>query len=207
MAFVPVPDTAECNVIGMLFGQIVENTLYFATEGGWLPSSIIQLAASVGEWAVGSLCAKLSHDYTYLRTEAKDISAPGMTTATNTTGTGTAGGNISDSAPGNVSMCCSFRTNLTGRSYRGRNYVPGIPTGGITGNQIDPVYFDTVVASYNAMVADYIADDLPDAVWVVVSRYHLGAPRVAGVATPVEVAIATNYDLDSQRKRLNGRGV
>jgi hypothetical protein len=56
------------------------------------------------------------------------------------------------------------------------------------------------------MVPDYIADDLPDAVHVVVSRYHLGAPRVTGIATPVITYLATDNNVDSQRRRLTGRG-
>jgi hypothetical protein len=206
MAFIPVPNVVECDVIGMLFGQIIENTLYFLFPEEVLSSEVAQLASSVGEWAVAELCPLLSEDYTYLRTEATDISSAGQATHTSVTDTGTPGGSINPAAPGGTCIAISFRTALGGRSYRGRNYISGIPQVVLDGNQCTTVYADQIPVAYAALIPDYVADDLPQAQHVVVSRYHLGAPRAEGIATPITTYLLTNYDVDSQRRRLTGRG-
>lgn len=206
MAFIPVPKTVKCAVIASLFGQTIANTLYFAFPDDPLASEVLQLAASVGEWAVGALCPVLSEDYVYKRTEATDISAEGMPAYTNTIGADTTGAIASVSAPGGTCLAVSFRSALGGRSYRGRNYVSGIPLAALEGNQLASAYVTGYVEAYEALVPDYVFDDLPAAVHVIASRYHLGAPRVAGVTTPVLTYLATNADIDSQRRRLTGRG-
>jgi hypothetical protein len=42
--------------------------------------------------------------------------------------------------------------------------------------------------------------------WVVVSRFSGGVERVTGVTTPVVQAAYHDLNLDSQRRRLTGRG-
>jgi len=206
MAFIPVPNVVMCEVIGELFGQVVENTLYFAFPDAPLISQVGQLASSVGEWAVGGLCTAVSEDYIYKRTQATDLSEAGLASITDTTGANTPGVFTSDAAPGNVTLAVSFRSALGGRSYRGRNYIAGLPLDTIEGNQCSAIHCETIVGVYESLVPDFIADDLPDAVHVVVSRYHLNAPRAEGVATPIITYLVTNRDLDSQRRRLTGRG-
>jgi hypothetical protein len=84
--------------------------------------------------------------------------------------------------------------------------VSGLPLDTIEGNQCSAAHCATLVEVYESLVPDFIFDDLPDAVHVVVSRYHLSAPRVTGIATPIITYLVTNRDLDSMRRRLTGRG-
>lgn len=206
MAFIPVPKTAICHVVGELYGQIIENTLTFAFDDDPLASQVAQLAASVGQWAVAELCQVLGAEYTYLRTEAQSMVSESSPAYTDTVGTGTTGADLEGAcAPGGTCAAVSFRTALGGRSYRGRNYVSGIPTERIVGNQVDSGYATSLVDAYEALMS-YITDDLPDAVHVVVSKYTLGAPRVTGITTPILTYLMTNRDIDSQRRRLTGRG-
>lgn len=204
MAFVPVPNAAEVDIIASLFGQIVENTLTFVSTGTFSPTQLLQLATTVGGWWVANMLPNLSSDYIYLRTEAKDISSVGGATAVNPTGVGTPGAS-SGSAPGGTAAAVSFRTAFGGRSYRGRNYIAGVPISQLVGNQLFPGFLDAIVAVYNTLETALHAD-LPAADWCVASRYTAGAPRVAGITTQIVAAVATNYDVDSQRRRLTGRG-
>lgn len=206
MAFIPVPNTIACDVIAELFGQIIENTLYFAFPDEPLISEVGQLAASVGEWAVGGLCPVLSEDYIYKRTEARGIWDQAQPAITNVVGTNTPGGVASPGAPGGTCIAVGFRTAYGGRSFRGRNYVSGFPLAACEGNQLATAYATGIVDAYDDLVPIYVADDLPNAVHVVVSRYSLNAPRVTGVTTPILTYLMANRDLDSQRRRLTGRG-
>lgn len=205
MAFIPVPNTVEAHIIQSLLGEIIENTLYFVWPEAVLASEVAQLAASVGTWFLTSQLPNLSEQLTYLRTETQDLTTEGAPAYTDATGVGTPGGVAHPSLPGGTAFCASFRTALGGRSFRGRNYVGGVDVTSQAGNQITSAAGDLMIAAYNALPAA-VAADLPDAQWCVVSRYHLGAPRTSGVTTPVITAVATNYDLDSQRRRLAGRG-
>jgi len=206
MPFVPVPKTIACDVIAELFGQVIENTLYFAFPDEPLISEVAQLSSSVAEWAVGALCPVLSEDYIYKRTEARGIWDQAQPAITNVVGTNTPGAVASPGAPGGTCIAVSFRTAYGGRSYRGRNFVSGFPLNACEGNQLATAYASGIVEAYEALVPDYVADDLPNAVHVVASRFSLGAPRVTGITTPINAYLMVNRDLDSQRRRLTGRG-
>lgn len=153
MAFIAVPKTVECAVIAELFGQVIENVLYFAFPENPLSSEVGQLAASVGQWAVGALCPQLSASYKYLRTEATDISAEGMPSHTDVVGTGTVGSDANEAAPGNVCLAISFRTGIGGRSFRGRNYVSGLGAESYEGNQVASSSVTALVGAYEDLMS------------------------------------------------------
>jgi len=52
------------------------------------------------------------------------------------------------------------------------------------------------------VVADGLGAD-----WVVVSRFHDNAPRTAGVVSFINAATVVDATVDSQRRRLPGRGL
>jgi len=131
-----------------------------------------------------------------------------LTTVTSPTVTvnafsGANGGDTSPAMPGNVTWCVSFRTNQRGRSSRGRNYIYGITEAVAAGNFIDTATANTWVGFYELMMSPTFA---PDFAWSVLSRYTDGAARTSGLAIPITSVIATDYALDSQRRRLAGRG-
>lgn len=112
--------------------------------------------------------------------------------------------------PGNVTMSVSFRTALRGRSFRGRNYVAGLTEDQVAGN----IFISTLSASWKAAY-EAIAAAIASTgwTWVVVSRFSgvdavtkEPIPRAAGVTTPVLSVIVVDDFVDSQRRRLAGRG-
>jgi len=113
------------------------------------------------------------------------------------------GGQVSAGLPGNVSLAVSFRTGLSGRSFRGRNYLAGLTEGQVTGNEISSTAAAAFVDVYEGLLPTLTALSLTH---VVVSRFAGGLPRVSGVATPVVSYLTTDLVVDSQRRRLTGRG-
>ena len=102
--------------------------------------------------------------------------------------------------PGNVASCISFRTAGRGRSSRGRNYVPGLPEGSVTGNGMDLTMVNALVAAYELMLG---GGTYPAGwEWVVLSRFLLGIPRVAALAQTITDVLSTNLTVESQRGRL-----
>lgn len=98
-------------------------------------------------------------------------------------------------APGNVTHTASFRTDLVGRKYRGRNYLPGLHDGQT--NDDDTITSDRLIRAA-AWVARWLVG-LP-------GDWQLGvASSVTGLTRQVQTIVFENI-IDSMRKRLPGRG-
>jgi hypothetical protein len=133
-----------------------------------------------------------------------DLSSQTAPTVTVVPGTNVLGSGTADPLPNNVALCVSFRTEGRGRSARGRNYISGHAETSLSGN------------TFNATVSNGIRDayeELLDATtytgswtWVVLSRFEDGVARAAGLVQPVTAVVLTDTTVDSQRRRLPGRG-
>jgi hypothetical protein len=210
MPFVPVANVALVETRMRYDSQKVENTLYVHNSDGWDGASLDALAADVLAWWTTHYAA-LTHTSVTLN----EVACTDLTTDTGAIGsisgggaTGSAGG---EALPSNVSLSVSFRTAQRGRSFRGRNYIVGIATDNTTPpNTANVGYVDQVETAYDAFKTAMDAEGFE---WVVVSRFS-GVdpdtgdpiPREAGVATPVTHALVVDSTLDSQRRRLPGRG-
>ena len=210
MAFVPVPNTAEVEIRGLLDSQKVENTLWFEAASGWTTSSLTTLAGEVLAWYIANIIPHLPAPYRLVEVFAKDKSTAAGNEATVTPGSTTVGGG-GPAMPNNVTLAISFRTALGGRSFRGRNYMPGIPQSQYTDtNRITSSYLTAVQVAYSKLLDPAV---ITDAVWVVASRFSGTSPvsgeptpRPTGIATPVTAALFVDEVTDSQRRRLPGRG-
>jgi hypothetical protein len=105
--------------------------------------------------------------------------------------------NTNPSLPMNVALCIGWRTNLAGRSHRGRNYLG--PLGNDTVDSATPDLLGSGLASTmdgrgDAMVAGLIADGVA---LVVASYLNSSAEDVARTKTNPRVC--------TQRKRVNGK--
>lgn len=203
MAFIPVPNTLEVELVQSMDNQIIENTLYFEFETTPSESDAGGLATALIAWWDDQFSTELSADLLLLRVVVTDLSADDSFSLT-FNATPTPAGKVSDgSVPNNCAICISFRTAGRGRSARGRNYVAGLPNGFVAANRVVATVTDSLVAAYNALVS--LAGGA-GAVWVVVSRFTNHLPRVSGATFPITTAVLVDNVLDSQRRRLPGRG-
>lgn len=210
MPFVPVPSTVMVEMRMRLDAQEIENTLYFEKATAWTVAQYTALANAMIVWWNTAYGLVLSSDLSLVEVYITDL-----TTATspvhaqaapipNPTGTVPTA-----TLPNNVSLTVSFRTANRGRSYRGRNYVPGLPENAVTLNTVQP---STVAGIQNAYTGLFAVADGQSIEWVVVSRYSgidgdgKPIPRTIGLATPVTAAIVVDAIVDSQRRRLPKRG-
>lgn len=204
MTFVPVPDTVQVNLVYLWDQQQVENTLYFHNNAGADSTNVPALLEQINTWAREELLPLLNTSLALIQIIGRILDAVDSLSFISTTSLPAAGSTTGTSVANNVSYVLSLRTALAGRSFRGRNYVPGLSESVTTHNHIDAGERTALLDAYETLRAG-VAE--PDG-WemVVVSRFHDNAPRVTGLATPV-VAITTFDDvLDSQRRRLPGRG-
>jgi len=210
MPFVPVENTALIEVRMLLDNQKVENTLYCLNDGGWDATSLAELATEVKDWWNDSYSQLCTTDVTLREVVCTDLTTEtgAQATVSGAGGVGAVGGG---SFPSNVTLAVSFRTGLRGRSFRGRNYIVGVGgTEQLGINTLDADYVANVATQYNNLFTEVFTGDF---VWVVVSRYSgvdpdtgKPIPRVSGVTTPVTTVLVTDNTIDSQRRRLPGRG-
>lgn len=203
MPFVPTANTVRVDCLQDLLDQHCENTLWYFSAGGSL--NVTEMAA-LGT-AINSIWTTFMppfHSDTWqyrgcVVTDQSSESAP----AVNVPVTPVAGTDASVTEPNNVSWTVKFLTTGRGRSSRGRNYIVGIPSAQRSGNVVDEFWAAGLVSAYANLLIPSV--DI-DASLVVVSHQIDNAPRTEGLAQPVTAITFTDYVIDSQRRRLPGRG-
>ena len=212
MPFVPVPNTVEVEVIYEMDNQIVENTLYYERTTSVDLESINDLLTAINTTIQASLLPFLGNTIKLIRLVGTLLDAADSLAAVLAVSPPVAGGAAGEAAPNNVSITMSLRTANRGRSFRGRNYIPGIPRDLIDENEVGSGSVAAYEDAYSALMdagADFGFQQ------VVVSRYSgftivdgkkKPTPRTTGITTPVTSAFVVDSTVDSQRRRLPGRG-
>jgi hypothetical protein len=209
MSFIPFVDTIEAVFEFRLGGQEVKNVLNYHSD--------VAINIALLE-ALGSALIKAFLDSAWWGTDIAgiifdDIKLTDLTSASSPTATVVdfTGGNLplaptahtDDVVANNAALVVTHRTDSRGRSFRGRTYLAGMRN----------ALTDTTTSFVAGVATNAIAlmNDLDDAAVsvncgpVVASREAGGVPRSTGVTTLIREH-ACNTDIDSQRRRLAGRG-
>lgn len=207
MPFIPFEDCVTVTVQGQVDGQLTINDLSFRSSTGPRSLADVQaLVAAVGVWYDSSIASRLNEAWTGLRLTGKGLTNPnGLIVVQDFTAT--VGQIAGEAAPNNCTMAVSFQTGLSGRSFRGRNYVPCLTNSQVTGNYIDSTWAQSIVDAYSDLTFPANIGILPGGwEWVVLSRKSGGVDRSVGVFTEITNVVVTDLVVDSQRNRLPGRG-
>jgi hypothetical protein len=205
MTFVPCIDTCQVELRYTCNAQLVENVLTFVHDSAFDLDDLIALSNYFDAWWYNGLKTYQSTSLTLREIFVRGLNEEGDISYSNATHGGSAGGASGQLLPNNVCLCICFKTGLPGRSYRGRNYTCGMTANQQSGNSCTSSYRTAVVNLYSNL--RHSAGQVPsDWTWCVASRYHNSAPRESGVMTEITTALAVNDYLDSQRRRLTGRG-
>lgn len=199
MAFVPFP----AGVVGALVrftkngvpGEMTQGYRLFT--GAATVTDGLSLAALIHGWLTVQVVPHTTSDVTWTEVVVNDLtSASGWQAIEPVNEPGTDGGaHVSNQ----VSMCVTFQTARRGRSFRGRNYVPGLPQT----NLLDATHWNTSAVGFWTGVYDALSLDVAAGSWtpVVLSRQEGGVVLGTGVPTPI-----TNYRanalITTQRRRL-----
>lgn len=204
MAYVPVSGVWEAQMRMTLHDQLIENTLYFQ-KTGLGAADPVPLANALLVWWNASYAAPLSSELSLREIYLTDLTRQDAATYTQAAPTPhPVGGDLDVAVPTNCALCVSFRSAARGRSARGRNYVPGLGEASVNQSRVSQTKVDAVKAAYQGLFT--ALGGLPWT-WVIVSRFTAGAPRPAGVVYPVTSVTIVDNVIDSQRRRLPGRGV
>lgn len=203
MPFIAVPNTIQANLRLTWQGQEVENVLHFLAPAAVTPADLAAVAEGVEDWWVTNMPALVNADCQYRETYAVDISSQTGGVFTASGGSGTSGTAGAASLPNHCTIAVSYRTAFRGRSYRGRSYHIGLTEAQVTGNEVVPSIVTLLNSTYSLLLN---TANFGGCALAVASRYLNNAPRVIGVATEVIDVVLADPTVDSQRRRLPGRG-
>lgn len=203
MAYIPVPETLQANVRFTLDGQQVENVFDFSYAGSDFATAASSIAGRLNLTWWAALRDFLSDQLVHTETYMVDLDSSSGPVATFGAFTNPAGDAPVNPAPNSVALCITLRTEKRGRSFRGRKYQMGIGANAITKSEVSSGVGDGILDAYEALRVACATDTTP---MVVASRYANKAPRLTGIATEVDLCVLRDYVVDSQRRRLPGRG-
>lgn len=199
MPFIPVPLTAQFEMIFDYNGEVGENVLYFTNDTEPWDETNLETVAAELEILFAEVGDVIYHTSTKLvsikATSLASQTAPGIEYPVIPNIPGLGGG---EALPNNVAAVATFITALRGRSYRGRNYLGGMSEFATSGNTLQPAHITAAGAWFEGLIA--MAASL-NITWVVVSRQENNVPRVTGVATPI-TAYRINPTVRTQKRRL-----
>jgi hypothetical protein len=159
------------------------------------PSDITAAATAI-QTAVLAHLSIWSDSVKFLNIRAQDKSMPGGIIVDVPFPGGTTGTNGGTALPGNVAAVATLRTATGGRSGHGRVYMFGLVT-----QQVDPG--DQVKGTYVTAVLAWFTDIQANLAFV--SQTLAVFSRVHAVCHDL-VTVTMDLNLDSQRRRLPGRG-
>lgn len=208
MQFIPIPKVAQVSIRGTIEQSQIQNSLYFLYQPGAITLDLLELLAiAIEDWWTLQAKPVLQIEYSYREVYAVDLTSQTGPAATSSASAGWVGTRAAGGAcPPNVTIAVSFRTGQRGRSYRGRNFWPTIGKSDVVGSQLSQPVIDLIESVYDDILP--FGGALPAGwLWVVASRFSNKQPRVQGVALEVQDVLIVDRTVDSQRRRLPGRGV
>lgn len=201
MAFQPVENTAQIDIMFSYLGSVMQNSLHAEyLFGAYDQTALASLANAVDAWVVASYKPLVSNVINYDRVEVRGLAIENDLVEINLDGAGVGGVGVA-CLPLNVTKCISLRSGLTGRSARGRFYSIGMVETHMatTRTIVTTTYESALIAALTALVSSVFAVNW---VLVITSRWHNKVKRDEGVNFPVAEIISVNRTTDSMRSRL-----
>lgn len=213
MAFQPCPLTAEIRVQGTLNGQQVENVFHARVSATPTHADLDTIAGDIQSWVVGSYTTILSSNVQFTQIIVTDLNVEGGGQVIHV---------ISPPVPGSVdapvktnqdTLAVSWRTGKAGRSFRGRTFILAVPTNDYAGdnpNMVSNAYAALVIGVFQGLHDAMVTATFPLGV---LSRFHgvdvnhKPIPRATGLLTDITSVTLVNQIVDSQNRRLPGRGL
>jgi hypothetical protein len=210
--FIPAPNTALIEMVYLWQNEIIENTFHIEKGSPFSSSDLSTACDKFDLWdsTGSSRFALVRDDQCYLsqiKGRALDTSSAPVFIKTIGTPRGGDWSGSGNRLPGNVTFCVKLESGLSGRSQRGRIYMPGMRGNMLQvapdGNKVTTGYANSCVNALNALITQLTAAGLT---LVVTSFYTAGAWRTTAQNTPIINAAFADLNSDSQQRRLIGRG-
>jgi hypothetical protein len=210
--WVPAPNTLQVEMTYGSYGGVMQNVYHVQGTGSVTDIDLLanKVLDAVIAWDGAHLKQWRYADSSLFKVVVRDIgqeSGPAWERALVVYGT-----NAGAMLPDSVTVAVKWVTGRSGRSYRGRTYHCGLTDTMRQHDDLAPAALTGLTAAYNALIPamsglDILGTGLTSAALVVVSASHNKAARATAEITPITAAVFADGHLDSQRRRLAGRGV
>lgn len=200
MAFQSVPGAAEAVVVMTCNGETITNTFYGHRDDPYDQGDVDALAEQVDDWVGTEYLPLLSSTLTYVETNVR-----GLEDINDFFGSADAESGVGGIAiapfPNSVTIAISRRSGFTGRSARGRVYIP-LHTSVVDTNEnfMNATAAAEFVSAFGALGAYFTIAGWDN---VIVSRYANGVARAAGVVFDITQWAFADLELDTQRRRMS----
>ena len=198
MVFQSTPHGVEVEVKGRQEDVPVVNVYHVNVGATPTPTDLDNIRDIFSTWMTSTWLPNVHTSYTLDSITAKDIEVedgPESAIAFTTDNTGAAGG---EPSAANAALVISWRTARTGRSFRGRTYLGGLPNAELVDpHNVNPTYAGTVAAIGDALMTALTAAGYTLSV---LSRISAGVARVTGLLSEI-IQVITDTKVDSQRRR------
>lgn len=202
MAFQPVQDGVQVLMNYRQYGQQMQNQFWVQVTDAIDDSLLKTIGNAFRDWADLNWTVNASGTAELNNILVTDMSIAGGKQVTVVPSIPITGEISGDGSPANVTATLSWRTGRSGRSYRGRTYFIGLAESQTQGNQITAGTRTALLEMHAALIT--VVDTLGYRLCVC-SRRTNNAPRPIGILTPI-LSVVMDGDVDSQRRRLAGRG-
>jgi len=202
MPFIAVPAAIKVDWFYTYNGQNCMNRMYVnRPETNPTAATCAAVAQQAADWWNGN-CKVLVPTSCALRlVQATSVAVQNGPSATFSTGLPSPGTHGSPALPGNVTICVSLRTGLTGRSARGRWFWVGLSEDQVAENDLNAGVATSITAALDNLLG---AMNAINSAPIIVSFQNNGAPRVGGpVKFFITDALMVDTITDSQRGRLH----
>jgi len=201
---IDLPDCARSVLRYSVFGQTVENVFYFHRSGGYTSTLLDDLNAEIVTAWTAEIRPHLPGDITLV-----DVTSTGtecIAPAQDIDTVGAAGSNVgaAHENPG-ATFAIKFGTGLAGRSYRGRMYWPLLMDSEVNNGLLSGAFAGQIRSGVEDFFASILAGSGDQ--HVIASYANDCEWRTTGVFTDVTSYTYVDLNLDSQRRRLPGRGI
>lgn len=204
--FIPAQGIMQAEMVFTYLGQVCENVFHVIQGDGATAPTIPEMnalgdALLAYETQFGSVAR--SNQAALQNVIVRDLTTQSAPAVIRQPGAPIVGQVATQPMPGNVTVAVKWNTALRGRSFRGRTYHIGLVASGVAGDQLVPATLNDLLARYAQLRTSI--NGVAGCTMGVVSFAHNNFWRDAGLFTPITSA-TIDPNLDSQRRRLTGRG-
>lgn len=199
MPFQSVPDTAEVIATFEYEGRQSICTFYARFTGTYDLADLTDLATAVDAAIAAGIAPQMTEAQSYIGVTARGLEFENDQAVF--VGTPTSGSAAVSALPPNASLAIQRLSGLTGRSARGRIFVPFLNQSAM---QTDRNFVTSTFANNWVALLDDVNAAMVSEGWtpVIVSRFTGGVKRAFGATFPIINWAVRDLNVDSQRRRL-----
>lgn len=206
MAQLIIPNTAQILLQYTQYAEVTENVLYATNTDAITTDDLDELRDAVADWAQGVWMPQMPNTTRLTAVVITDLTTTSGERQTEVFNPSVVG-SLGASLPNNVTISIEKVIAERYRGGHGRLYVPGLSSQVISGNELNADFGATLVTKLNDLKTAVSAAG--DNTWVLSTVRTDNTDPLAPVKTtrPILNFKLADRHLDSQRRRLTGRGI